>query len=323
MDTFLNVHVVSQSIILVMVAMAALGAIAFFLSIWGLIQPLSEISYTESAGLERNFNNYLITFTNVSVNIRDINFIRVAGYFNEPGAMAFYITQALLMNKLALNNLKIEISLIILGIFTFSLAFFISIFLYVILFYFNIHNMKKFVITTFIIILFFGALYAMRERNETLNVVAIYSLGRLLAADDERIIAGDNRSDIVKMSIPYFLNHPFLGYGRAKYKEMQLTGGSLFDSLVMDGLIGTFIFMLLALYFACRSFLKNYIKLSDPLPIKAVFVIFVNYFQRPEFKGVFSSIILIILIHLIKERELRFINLFSNTKNIYMKTLLR
>ena len=63
--------------------------------------------------------------------------LRIAGFFDEPGTMAFFLVFALLINKVVFNSKKNEILILISGFFTFSLAFYIIGFFYLLFFYFN------------------------------------------------------------------------------------------------------------------------------------------------------------------------------------------
>lgn len=305
-NTFLDIKVFSHSIVLFMLALGGLGAAAFFLAILGVIQPSEGASYMHGS-VDRSVINYcMMTFTNISIELGSgRHFIRVAGYFNEPGAMAFFLTQALLMNKLIFDNKRIEWLLIFFGFFTFSIAYFISVVLYGFMFYFNGHFLRKVTIVLLLFSILFGSVYTFREKNEELDMIAKFTIDRLALSDSgDKIFVGDTRSDKFKSNYQYFVNHPVMGYGMKEfYKIPDYVGGAIIDILVRDGLIGVFFYFLHSLYFAWRGFFKNYILHSDSAPIKAAILIFINYIQRPYPLGIFNYVIILMLTLVIRKRQ--------------------
>ena len=95
-----------------------LGVIAFFLVFIGVLQPLISIATEDGYG---SINFYGLTCSNAVFG----NFMRVGGFFDEPGAFAYWGMFALLFNKLTVDNRKLEIVLIISLLFTFSAAYFV------------------------------------------------------------------------------------------------------------------------------------------------------------------------------------------------------
>ena len=83
---FINYKTLAKSYILVMIIIGVLGVIAFFLAAIGLLKPIAEYHNVDT----RSFYNFIFTFTNFMENIEGKYIIRVAGFFDEPGTMAFF-----------------------------------------------------------------------------------------------------------------------------------------------------------------------------------------------------------------------------------------
>ena len=101
--------------------MAILGTLAFFLISFYGIQPIA-IMQDRAGGLEaRSLYNYVLTFTKSDESI--IGLIRYSGFFDEPGAMAYWGIYALVMNQLFIKDKRLEVILIICLVFTLSLGY--------------------------------------------------------------------------------------------------------------------------------------------------------------------------------------------------------
>lgn len=109
-----------------MTVQAVLGGIAFILFFVGALQPLIEFRLPDL----RPSYFFGLTCSNAIVG----NVMRPAGLFDEPGALAFWGVYCLLINKLVFDNKKIELLLIIGLMFTLSMAFYIEIVIYGLLF---------------------------------------------------------------------------------------------------------------------------------------------------------------------------------------------
>ena len=59
----------------------------------------------------RTAYNFIFTFTNSVYFLGGKYLIRYSSYFDEPGALAFYLTLALILNKSLMDNKKVEIVL--------------------------------------------------------------------------------------------------------------------------------------------------------------------------------------------------------------------
>lgn len=96
--------------------MAAGGTISFFLVLIFNFQPILEFENADT----RMVGLYGLTCTNVHYG----RFIRYAGFFDEPGAMATWGMYALIINRLFINDMRYENRLILLLTFTFSMSYY-------------------------------------------------------------------------------------------------------------------------------------------------------------------------------------------------------
>lgn len=242
------------------VIQAVLGGIAFFLILFNILVPLS-VYFNEETYNTINF--YGITTSNAIFG----NIIRIAGFFDEPGALAQWGIYALVLNKISLlYNRKIEILLIIGLIFTFSMAYFIQLTIYLILF--NISSIKKsFFIVCVLLLSIFIAQTFISEKSElyqlTLKRFEVNS-GKLET----------NRDDLSEQAKKFFVAAPLCGKG---YTYLVNNADNFYDNpyetLATSGIIGTF-----ALYLPLFVILLHYRKGGA---WQAVVVISLGYMQRP------------------------------------------
>ena len=123
------------------------GAFSFLIVLLTHISPLFE--YTNMDGRPGFF--YYLTFTNTKYG----SIIRYSGIFDEPGAMASWGIFSLLTNKLWVKDRKIEPFLIVSLLFTFSMAYYIQLVLYLLFFYFYKLTIKRILSVFFLVIFFF------------------------------------------------------------------------------------------------------------------------------------------------------------------------
>ena len=95
------------------------GAVGFVLVIFGLLQPISQFIQ-----MDGRHGTFFGLFTSNAV---FDGFARNAGFYDEPGSLAGWGVFALLLNKLYINNKKIEYLLLFGLISTLSMAYFIQV----------------------------------------------------------------------------------------------------------------------------------------------------------------------------------------------------
>jgi hypothetical protein len=106
--------------------MIILSVILFFLLISGLFPFTPEVVFENEE--ETTHYNFLLGSTNVWTKIGKTQIIRIAGWMEEPGALALLITYLLMINELLFQSKWQRILLHVAGFLTFSMAFIASIF---------------------------------------------------------------------------------------------------------------------------------------------------------------------------------------------------
>lgn len=207
--------------------MAIAGTICFFLVF--LFQIPALFSFSNKDGREALF--YGLTSTNTIWG----NIIRYAGYFDEPGAMAYWGIWALIFNKLFFENKKIEKYLLICLTFTLSMAYYIQVVFYIL--FFKLKSLKQVLVVSLIVIVLGGAFYYTAQ-----NVPALYTLtfSRFELRDDGQL-RGDNRSELAEKAKTQFLSAPMTGKGISNMSDLEYMSDNPYETLAYDGVIGTII----------------------------------------------------------------------------------
>lgn len=205
------------------------GSIGFVLVLMGLLEPLSQ--FIEMDGRPGYF--YGLFTTN---SVFD-GFLRNAGFYDEPGNLANWGVFALLFNKLFIKNKKIEYLLLFGLISTLSLAYFMQVTLYLILFYKNQRKKVLLLIISFILFLMVLSI------NEGIDAAI---LGRLVVNEQTGSIVGDNRSELLVRCWRVFKTSPLIGVGANNLvnvvsANVGFVGANYFFNWASDGLLGVFI----------------------------------------------------------------------------------
>lgn len=245
-----------------------LGSIGFVLVISNILQPL--FLFVELNGKLGAF--YGLFATNSFEQI-----CRNAGYYDEPGALACWGMYALLFNKLFIGNRKTEIILLIGLVTTLSLAYFVQVVLYILLFYKD-RRKQVFGFLIFLILLISGI--------STLNEDYYNStIGRLEYDEKTGSIKGDNRIGQIEEAKRIFKMSPVIGVGASNLGELAKKtkdiSSNIVSSLAADGIIGIVVVYL-------PLFLLFRLGLIDRKYLYAAIVLTVGYYQRP-----FSPVFLI------------------------------
>lgn len=244
---------------IVITSQVSLGLIAFVLVFFGVLEPL----FTFSGGGDRIAFFYGITSTNAQVG----KFIRVSGFFDEPGALAFWGIYSLVLNKLFIKNKLIEIFLIIGLFFTFSMAYYIQIILYFLFFYFNKNNILITISLLIILSIFYKSDYKLDTDSE-LYFLTIRRIERNSVGEIET-----NRDELTKNAYKLFASSPIIGVGET---YAQSTGGvddNPFETLAKGGILGT-----IALYLPLVIIIIHYRRVDV---LKAAIILIIGYLQRP------------------------------------------
>lgn len=239
---------------------AVMGFVAFFLILFNILQPL--FTFVNVGDVPAYC--YGLTCTGAVWG----NICRVAGYFDEPGAFAFWGIYSLIINKLFVNNKKIEWCIII-GLFaTWSMAYYIQIALYFVLFYRNKINY----ILPFVIAIIIVGQFIKSNQNSDLAILYDFTFNRFEKNSSGTIET--NRDEMTDAAKSAFLSSPLFGVGEQKTWSIGYLDDNPFEPLAKDGIIGT-IFLYLPLLLLLLDKKRN----KDI--IYAVFILALGYLQRP------------------------------------------
>lgn len=252
--------------------MAVCGSVTFFVVLLTDLQPFFEFVEQD----HRTGYFFGLTATNTWAG----NIIRFAGFFDEPGQMAFWGIWALIFNLLFIQSKHVERALIICLVFTFSLAYYIQLFLFLILF--KIKNIRNAILICGVTLAIGGAIYSMKE---SYPILYRFTFERL-EIDRSGKIQGDNRTNLAEIAKKVFVQHPAFGIGARKAVEtMEYMGDNPYTLLAYDGIVGTINTYLPLIFLICWNYKRKCL-------MKAVFILAVGYLQRPFSVYFISSFIL-------------------------------
>ena len=239
------------------------GSIGIILVLVGILQPIFQFRE-----LDMRPGYFFGLFT---TNTYFDGLIRNAGFYDEPGALALWGMYALIINKLFVDNKKMEILLIFGLISTLSLAYFIQIAMYVFFFYKEKRSKLLPYIAVFLLILIL--ISSFNERMES----AIF--GRMEYNEETGTFTGDNRSKMTKVCWDIFKTSPIVGQGARHLIEISkerrvFVGANPNFTLACDGLIGQIIVW-------SPFFLLFRLKRYDKKYGWVFWILIVGFLQRP------------------------------------------
>lgn len=274
-NTFVNFNFFANSFINIILIMGVLGTIAFFLHALIGLNPLFTVQYGNDISFFLG-----ITSTNVFINSAGIRILRYSGFFDEPGTYALFSLFAILINRLYFQNKRRENILILVSFFTFSIAFYISIFFYFILFNFKFKYLKY---VLFILIIISFLFYEYRDKSDLVSKVYELTFDRLLSTKEG--ISNTNRADLYEKDFTIFVNNPFFGIGS---NNKEIGGSNFFAIFARYGLLGAFFYyihIVYLFYVILKSKNLNYLKFF--------LILLITLFYRPEL----SSLITLLCIY--------------------------
>ena len=236
-----------------------MGVVAFFLILINILKPIYSIPFNDNGGL---LEFYGLTCSKVHLD----NFIRVNGFFDEPGAFAFWGMFALLFNKLVFDNRKMEVIIIISLLFTFSAAYFVLLPLYFLCFYGNKIKSLLVIIVVLAPLVFFVANFL--SDNDA-----------FLKYTTERFEGGgiqSTRYDQADLTKKFFESSPIIGVGALNLQDSLGTdvNDNPYEILAKDGILGFLITYLPLIYVAIKYGRKREV-------LSTVLILFLDYGQRP------------------------------------------
>lgn len=296
---FHSVERIAVSSITAMAVMGALGAVAFALAALGILPILWEFQ-----GPTWPSYSFGLTFSPTVISYGSFTFLRVAGFFDEPGTLAFYITFAILLNRLYGRSQRIERLLIVTGLFTFSLAFFVSLVLYGSIFYLRQRHVRGILLA--LSVLAMCAVYVARTRGTSILSEQVYSATVMRfqrgEAGSGQVIAGDNRSVLLVAALKAFKAAPLFGHGfsaaenpKSAFYGMQMDANVMWP-FAAHGLIGVLVYFGAYVYWTFLVFGTR--QGLDRACVGAWVIVTANLLQRPNvFGGAYGYFVYIFFIY--------------------------
>ncbi|WP_155808509.1 O-antigen ligase family protein [Xylanibacter brevis] len=236
-----------------------LGIVAFILVFIGILQPFMSLASEGGLGAIRFYG---ITCSNEVLG----NFMRVGGFFDEPGAFAFWGMFALLFNKLTDDNRRLEVILIISLFFTFSAAYFVLLPIYFACFYST--KIKSMILAFLIVVPFLFVTFRTLSSNSDFMYYTVerFSGDRI---QSKRYDQSDNAEAIFRQS-------PVFGQGGRKFETMggNTISDNPYEILAKDGVVGFVITYFPLLYIVIRYRKKKEVMFASG-------ILFLDYMQRP------------------------------------------
>ena len=273
--------------------MAILGCVAFFMVELISFQPLYSLPDRNDG---RPIFNYLLTFSKSDE--FDIGIMRYAGFFDEPGAMAYWGLYAMVINRLFVNNRWIEIILGVCLLFTLSIGYYIQYAAFLLFFY--VFGKKRFQ-TLVISILLIAVIVGVNMTKDTLNS-EIYdrTFGRVEvlfgeSRETNTMIAVGDRAILTENALKEFKENPFFGTSRTDVN----VGNNVYETLALYGIIGSafilFPFILLVIW----AF-----KYKDLSLLKCSIVILLGFTHRPFHTNILYFFIIYSILIMYKQMRL-------------------
>lgn len=268
------------------------GIIGFFIALSGQ-EPFLEIQTPR-----RLLYSYYVTLTPVYMDFSSFKLIRFSGYFDEPGKFAYYHLFGLYYAYLKNFNKKFLLFFAVIGIFTTSMAYLVSIL--VIYGFYLIQVYQVSIKKVFFIAFTFFLLYALFNINTIYKsdatdniawfVSSRFSLDFSNTTGETRLVAGDNRTENLIYSYKVFKENPLFGYNKFQgdYEKDRMIANAL-AYFAQHGIVGAFALYFMLGYFIFFVFTRNF-----RMPVYVIlFLIMINFYQRPYFSSGYMGYLLI------------------------------
>ncbi len=281
---FTNVEQLSRFIIRLFVVIAICSALVFLLGFTGLIKPYSQLQNPDGSTLY----NYIITFSNSVIFHNERQIIRSAGFFDEPGTLGFLIVHVLVLNRISINNRIYEIVLIVCGFSTLSVAFFISICIYLL---FCLFSGKPGVLLLATLLLAGACLLIYSATPHELSEDLSRITYQRLLPTESRIIEADGRSELILEGLQINDSNVLFGQGMSATKSTTYNQASIAGPYVQSGIFGLLAMFLPHLYFLIRMLVMN----ARLLHFALLAILLLNYLQRPFVVSLFTMTLILLI----------------------------
>ena len=244
------------------------GIICYLSYDLNLFLPYKVVNYYNNNAIVENYIDYKFIFLYRASS--SISLVRLCGICNEPGYFGTICALILCASSLNLKK-KSNIIILIAGFLTFSLAFIITLVIYLLLKY--LKDVRTVILTVLLTCFYLFLLPNIYTGNPTIDRF----IQRMTITDEG--LAGDNRTtdDLEYVFNDVVKNKPLFGYGEGYLKTQNLKGGvsSYKTYIIQYGFVGC-ILLWGSLLLAALYKNKNY------LSIIYIIAFFVNIYQRPN-----------------------------------------
>lgn len=276
------------SFIYIMTIMGILGCIALFWHILFGISPIFSVSYGDDVSYFLG-----ITTTNVFIDTEGVRILRYSGFFDEPGTYALFSLFALILNKIYLNDTKLEKVIVFVTLFTLSIAFYFSLIVYLFLFYLDLKKIFIFITVGFIIVILFEYF---KESNPVVSRLYDFTFGRLFFKSEG--LESSNRGGLMENDLRIFSSSPLLGVGNS----MDVGGANIFSIFARFGILGWVFYNIFIVYILIKSLISHKLK-NRFVYIRSLVLLMLIMFYRPELSSLFSILLLYSIIFSMKYNE--------------------
>lgn len=222
--------------------------------------------------------------TNIRLFLGSMTFIRIAGFADEPGALALILTYLIVLNELTLKSVKYRWIFFFGAVLTFSMAFYITIVPIIVYYYVkDIININPFKAALTIICVIISLNVLVPSDSLLYEGLDKFVFNRFELNDDGQF-NGDNRSEAIPEQIRAFKESPILGVGNSEMNIYKYNLGcpSFFSYLGMHGIWG-YVFFYIPFLYLCIRFCRR-------AELLLLISIGLNYLQRPSIEEMFPVI---------------------------------
>ncbi|MEZ8727027.1 hypothetical protein AB6D59_11670 [Vibrio cyclitrophicus] len=278
------------------------NALSFFLVIVFDLEPIFSLTLHDG----RELKMYFFSFSLAILDFGSFSFLRGGGWFDEPGSLGFIAFLAMVICGIFERRANaFRIAIMILGWFSFSLAFFlVSIVYYLATLKFN----RKLIVVSFVgLSLVSLAISNLKEEHQ--DAIYSYTVGRLVnfnATNDEGRKTGDTRYHINKVAFELIERSPTIGVGERYALDYSKDFGnaSIISSLAIYGIVGFVFFSAPFLFFYIKTWLVVF-RRKELTRMLALVLIGLMFYQRPYWELPLNYVMLLLSFYVLSERRIR------------------
>lgn len=220
-----------------------LAILLFFLLLGGI--PLPQIEFSPDG---RPHYFFWIGASNMMVEFGSHLFIRTAGFTDEPGRLALILSFMIVLNEFTYKKNSYRILFLISGFFTFSMAFFVTLFPVVVYWIkVKIITLRTTIKTLILSLAVLGAIgFSLPdELKDNASEAFYYWVLYRFETDGSGRLKGDNRSDKLDHHLAALAKYPLLGINGvpdSEYKKYLLDHPTFIGNMARNGILFDFIY---------------------------------------------------------------------------------